>query len=55
MNRYFQYENCGQVVQGFNASREIDCCEAPFYRELHPGDDEHPDSDLDDLDGESGE
>ena len=31
MNEYFECKTCGQVVQGWNASRSIRCCEAPDY------------------------
>lgn len=34
MNRYFECENCGQVVQRLEASRQVDCCESPQYREI---------------------
>ena len=36
MNEYFECVNCGQVVQGFNASRQVDCCERPSYARV-PG------------------
>ena len=34
MNRYFECANCGQVVQGFEASRQVDCCDRPDYQEI---------------------
>jgi len=36
MNRYFECKNCGQVVQGFEASRQVECCNHPQYVEI-PG------------------
>ena len=32
--RYFECENCGQVVQGFEASRQVECCAHPSYVEI---------------------
>lgn len=32
--QYFECENCGQVVQGFNAMEQIDCCERPDFVEI---------------------
>jgi len=28
---YYKCLHCGQVVQGFIASQQIECCEAPDY------------------------
>jgi len=33
--QYFECENCGQVVQGWGASRDIDCCERPNFVEIY--------------------
>lgn len=32
MGEYYKCENCGQVVQGFVASQQMECCEHPDYR-----------------------
>ena len=34
MNEYYECENCGQVVQGYNASRQVECCDSPSYKPL---------------------
>jgi len=34
VNRYFECKSCGQVVQGFEASRQVECCDHPDYREI---------------------
>lgn len=31
MSKYYVCVNCGQVVQGWNASQQIECCENPNY------------------------
>ena len=31
MNEYYECTNCGQVVQGFEASQQIECCDNPNY------------------------
>ena len=36
MNEYFQCRNCEQVVQGWHASQQIECCERPSYHRI-PG------------------
>jgi len=38
--QYFECENCGQVVQGWGASRDIECCNLPEPVEIYgPRDD----------------
>jgi hypothetical protein len=32
--RYFQCQGCGQVVQGWEASNWISCCEVQQYEEI---------------------
>ena len=34
MNEYFECYNCGQVVQGFVASQQGECCEIPSYQRI---------------------
>jgi len=34
MNEYFECYNCGQVVQGFVASQQVECCEIPSYQRI---------------------
>jgi len=33
-NEYYECRNCGQVVQGFGASQDINCCEHPGYDQI---------------------
>ena len=40
MKEYFECVNCGQVVQGWHASQQIECCESPQYRSIYPDDGE---------------
>ncbi len=35
-HEYYECRNCRQVVQGFEASRRVECCESPQY-EISPG------------------
>lgn len=39
--QYFECENCGQVVQGWGASRDIDCCEKPDFVEIYGPETQH--------------
>ena len=39
-NRYFECQNCGQVVQGFEAAMQTECCDNPQYEEIKPDDEE---------------
>ena len=39
--QYFECENCEQVVQGWGASRDIDCCEEPNFVEIHGPEAQH--------------
>ena len=34
--RYFQCTNCGQVVQGWHASQDIQCCDKKHMAEINP-------------------
>ena len=34
MNEYFECVNCGQVVQGWNASQMVQCCEFPQHKRI---------------------
>ena len=34
MNKYFECKNCGQVVQGWNASLDISCCANKDMQEI---------------------
>jgi len=31
MNEYYKCQNCDQVVQGFVASQQMECCDSPNY------------------------
>lgn len=37
MNRqeYYECQGCGQVVQGFNAMQQIDCCNSPCFIQVY--------------------
>lgn len=30
-NEYFECINCQQVVQGWNASQDVECCDSPDF------------------------
>ena len=34
MSEYFECYICGQVVQGFVASQQVECCEIPSYQRV---------------------
>ena len=34
MNEYFECYNCGNIVQGFVASQQVECCQIPSYQRI---------------------
>lgn len=39
--QYYECQNCGQTVQGFNAMQQIDCCDKPDFVEIHGPEAQH--------------
>lgn len=37
MNEYYECRNCGQVVQGWNASLDIECCDRKDMIRVYDG------------------